>query len=82
MTEQQLGVLAGLLAEIRDRLSYLCEPLEQDETTPACEHPEERRTDFSSPREIHWVCGDCDHVERQDRTTRAPALPPSASAEE
>ena len=80
MTDRQFDALAGLLAEIRDRLEYLCQPAEADE--PTCAHDEARRTDFSTPRETHWVCGDCGHVVRQRRTTHAPALPPSASAEE
>jgi hypothetical protein len=84
MTDAQYLQIVGLLAEIRDELAYLCRPVDADEgePEPGCDHPEERRTDFSSPRETHWTCGVCGHVERQEHGTRAPALPPSASAEE
>jgi C4-type Zn-finger protein len=81
MDETQFATLVGLLAEIRDRLTYLCQPAEAEETASACDHPEESRLDLSQPGRIDWTCGVCDHHE-QRRLTHAPASPPSASAEE
>jgi hypothetical protein len=81
MDATQFSTLVTLLGEIRDRLTYLCEPVEDVVEAPACEHPEERRTDFSRPGLEHWTCGLCGHVEQRSTTT-APASPPSASAEE
>ena len=80
MTDTQYGALVGLLTEIRDRLTYLCSPAEDDETAPACPHPDERRIDFSTTRGADWICQDCGHHE-QRRATTAPAVS-GASAKE
>lgn len=82
MTDSQFDTLAGLLTEIRDRLTYLCGPPDEPEAVASCEHPEARRTDFSTPRETDWICGDCGHHEQRTTGNHAPALPPSASAKE
>jgi hypothetical protein len=83
MTDEQFDVIAGLLIEIRDALAWLCAPPEADGDldVQACGHEEAHRTDFSTPREIHWTCGDCGHEERRRTATHAPAVP-GASAKE
>ena len=86
MTDDQFGTIVGLLAEVRDALAlaYLCQPpaCPEDDGPPECEHAEWRRTDFSTPREIHWTCGDCGYTEHRRTATHAPAPTPDASAKE
>lgn len=84
MTDAQFDRLVGLLTDMRAALAYLCQPVEAPaaEADQACAHEETRRTDFSTPHEVHWICGDCGHEERRFTSTRAPASTPSASAEE
>jgi hypothetical protein len=74
MQHSEFVAIVTLLAEIRDRLTYLCQPPDESMEAPDCEHPEARRTDFSSPRETHWICNDCGHIERRPTVTPAPAF--------
>jgi hypothetical protein len=80
MTDVQFGTLVELLTDIRDRLTYLCSPMEDGDVDSACQHPDERRLDFSTTRETDWICQDCGHHE-QRRATTAPAVS-GASAKE
>ena len=74
MSDPQFAALMELLTDIRRLLAYLCEPVDA-QAAAGCEHPEESRTDLSTPRETHWVCADCGHVERRLSATLAPAGP-------
>jgi hypothetical protein len=79
MTDTQHAEIVGLLTDIRSALAFLCQPVEDvsEDGQPSCEHPESARTDFSTPREVQWVCGACGHVER--RMTGASAVSPAAA---
>lgn len=86
MTEAQWTVLVGLLIEIRDRLTCLCEwsaPDESDgaDADPRCDHPEGRRQDASTLRRTRWTCRDCG-FEYDSAATLAPAFTPGADAKE
>jgi hypothetical protein len=81
MTDDQHAQIVALLTDIRDALAYLCQPVPEDDEPTACEHATENRTDFSTPREVHWQCNACGHIERRSLLTSAPADSPRAEEE-